>query len=436
MFSRVRRRLAGEAGISLVEVLISTLVISFALGGLAHGIAGAFKGVGHSERRVYAAQLASETIEEIHALNWDVIGFYSSDPGYQAQDPAGRPTVTLDLPGGGVTPPTSGRPLPLQTASWKGTTFTVRTWISEDDAEVSRKRLEVEVSWPTPVQQGNTVVQVTRSVTATSLRAWPPVQRGPSQFYLVTAAAGVSQQLIDEYGYPLAPVSLAAVTNRAAASVTALWAHRDGGNRSLGLTDAASQGLSWAGVLTLPVPTPALALAPNSSTPDPGTPPPSPDWRFPNGTTMFNITADHASYPSDTRLVAVTFLHDSVYIVPGSVSEPNGVPCVSSGNSKLLRDFVVEFEVQGFQAADRALATWTTVLSGGTRNGAHVSHTTRGARHRVTLPEGTIVSTTLLDGTLTMSIVTNRTSALPVTGLLNSPRIYQVALAANAGQCP
>lgn len=419
-FHRWREQARADDGFSLIEVVIGALIAVLALAGLAQTLIAASSSQGSSERSVSASQLAAQEIEKIQALNWTVVGLYAADgaPVNATVDGVSHPTVRFT-----TTPPATGyRPLPTQSVTVQGTTYTVATSIVWDDSAVhppvspsgSRKRILVDVSWN---NRGSIL-----HVVAATLRAWPPVQRGPSLFYLITTTAGPSQQLIDEYGYPLSPITLAAAVNRAASpAVHAVWNHRSGASVGVDLVDtSAGLGLAWSKALGAPSPAPPTVLGPNATSPT-LSPTPVPDYRFANGSTTFQITATAPGYPTDTRSAAVTFLHNQVYLVPGTLTASRSF-CKKLSNNKLKYAVDLDFEVQGFQAADRATVTWVSGLSVGAPTALHLSSTTRGTRQRVTVP----VDTVLTGATITFTLVVNRTSALPVTGLVPAPVTYGV----------
>lgn len=426
-FHHWREQARADDGFSLVEVLIGALVSLLALAGLAQTLMATSASQGASERSVTASQFAAQEIEKIQALQWELVGLYSADgpPASVVVDGVSKPTVQL----AGTPPATGYRPLPVQSRLVQGTTYTLTSAIVWDDSAVdppvapngSRKRILVDVTW--------TSRGTTRRVTAASLRAWPPVQRGPSLFYLVTTTAGPTLELIDEYGYPVStivngvPVStvtLTAVTNRAATGATATWVGRTGATENENLADQVGLGLTWTKIISAPTPAPPLVLGPNATSPT-LSPAPADDWRFPNGATSFQISASASGYPDDTRTVSVTFLHDQVYVVPGSTSAST-VFCKRWQNLRTKYDVQVDYEVQGFQSSDLATVAWVSGLSTGTLTPLHLSMTTRGTRQRVTLPS----NTELLGPTISFTITVNRTSALPVTGLVQLPVTFNV----------
>lgn len=423
------RRTSEEQGLSLVEVLVGMAIAMMALAGMGGMLIASARSQNISEQRVFASQLATQAIEEIQARNWDMIGFWTTDPGYRANASTGTGPTGVTLPTVTFTSapqPTGNRPLPQTTVARNGVTYTVQSDILWEDPALpelqrSRKHLRTVVSWADGRGQPQTV-------TAASLRAWPPVQRGPSLFFLVSATAGSTTQLIDEYGFPLAPVPLAAVANRRAdLGVRVAFADRAGANQDPlmdevpplgGPTDPQGYYLALEG------PTPALSapLSPYATSP---VPPSGSGHRFANGTQYFTFTAQSSTYPSDSRSVAVTFLHDRVYVVPGTISA-SAPFCVKSNGT--LRDPVrVSFDVQGFQAADRAQVTWisTSILSTSTASGpaSHLAAAPpRGTRQYFDIPQNTSMPGALV----TFTIVTNRTTTLPATGLVNLPVSFPV----------
>ncbi|HWH32255.1 MAG TPA: hypothetical protein VNU01_06245, partial [Egibacteraceae bacterium] len=95
------------------------VVIAVVFSGLAQLLVSSFRSVAVSEERLRATQIASEAIEELQALEWDRIGFYSSqNPPTPVVDGHSNWTV-VNL---GTTLPTtrsaSRRPLAAPSTPW------------------------------------------------------------------------------------------------------------------------------------------------------------------------------------------------------------------------------------------------------------------------------------------------------------------------------
>ena len=83
--SRLRSRLrpwdpASEAGFSLIEVLVSIMVLAIVAGGLAAGLTATSSMLGRSKADAIATKLASSEIEVVRRMSYDVVGTVGGNP--------------------------------------------------------------------------------------------------------------------------------------------------------------------------------------------------------------------------------------------------------------------------------------------------------------------------------------------------------------------
>lgn len=72
-----------ESGFSLIEMLVAMLVLGIILTGLASTIVYSLRAAAANQREVRATALHTEIIERFQALDWDLVGVYVDDPGYE-----------------------------------------------------------------------------------------------------------------------------------------------------------------------------------------------------------------------------------------------------------------------------------------------------------------------------------------------------------------
>lgn len=113
--------LAGDSGMSLVEVMVSVVILGVALTAFAATVVQSLQTITGDEQHVRATQLASEQLELLRGTQWAALGFYADDPGYSATGRDGAQTVTL----GPTRPPGDTGLLPVQTVERDGITYTV-----------------------------------------------------------------------------------------------------------------------------------------------------------------------------------------------------------------------------------------------------------------------------------------------------------------------
>ena len=87
------RRAETEAGTSIVEVMVATLLLSVGVLALLTSVGAAERATAAGDRRSIAVRMATGELEVIRSLPYDEIGIATGDAGHVARF-EGRPTVT------------------------------------------------------------------------------------------------------------------------------------------------------------------------------------------------------------------------------------------------------------------------------------------------------------------------------------------------------
>jgi prepilin-type N-terminal cleavage/methylation domain-containing protein len=142
-----------EAGFTIVELVVALAVLAVVLAPLARVYWSAIRTAGAASHRTDGSSIASREIEGMHAVPYDLVGFYADQPGFSSTF-EGDTTVSL-----GSTSPTSGPLVPQIEPQTDGITqggvdYSVRryvVWVDTRDASTTYasayKRLTVTVSW-------------------------------------------------------------------------------------------------------------------------------------------------------------------------------------------------------------------------------------------------------------------------------------------------
>src|SRR5687768_65177 len=95
MFAWFRQRLRAEEGISLIEMLVSILLMGLVLAALGSTLFATMAAARQNEGTTKATALATQSLENLQALPWDSVGFYSNDgaPAQQTVNGVAYPTV-------------------------------------------------------------------------------------------------------------------------------------------------------------------------------------------------------------------------------------------------------------------------------------------------------------------------------------------------------
>lgn len=247
MVTRLRRRLAGEDGISLVEMLVALVMLAVVLSASAGFFTTTLVSLQGAELRTMATALANEELENLRVLGWDDLGFYADD--FTVADPAEPGTVEIEA----ERPASAAAPLPAGEATRSNTTMRIHrsiTWVdnSQTSEPTDYKRLVVTVDWD---DRGRG-----RTITVESLRSPNPNEQEASTFVL--SLLDVTPDVvyihadgqIDVGANPPGGVVLSARTSSPANFVTVRIPQRDGtvSSRELGSVDY----LSWSGTVGSP----------------------------------------------------------------------------------------------------------------------------------------------------------------------------------------
>ena len=166
---RLRSRLRGEAGFTLIELMVAVSIMLVALLALAYTATIGFSDIALARQRQGASGLANQTMEQIRALPFDVLkkGLSNAD-----LTGGGDPNITGGCGAtycyGGEQIPRGANPnvVPLvphtQAIVVGPTTYTVRAYVTyyKNVTTNNTFRLTVAVSWPNPARRGvSTTVQ-------------------------------------------------------------------------------------------------------------------------------------------------------------------------------------------------------------------------------------------------------------------------------------
>lgn len=155
-----RRLRADDYGISLVEVLVSIVILGIALAAFAGTITSALATITSDEQVVRGNQLAADLVEDVRSLPWACIGFAATDSDYVP----GPATVTVDTASG-----CTGAPPPRMTADTRtvdGQPYRVtRTidWVDVADVPGTQNHKIITVSLDWTVR-GNAYTTSTSSI--------------------------------------------------------------------------------------------------------------------------------------------------------------------------------------------------------------------------------------------------------------------------------
>ena len=124
MFVWVHRRLREEEGISLVEMLVSILLLGLVLSALGNVLLTSMASARQGEGTTGGSAIAGEALENLHAVPWAALGFYTSDVGYTATATVGGQVLnTVAL--GSTRPAAAAAPKPTYTKTVDNKVYTV-----------------------------------------------------------------------------------------------------------------------------------------------------------------------------------------------------------------------------------------------------------------------------------------------------------------------
>lgn len=363
MLTRLRRRLGGDEGFSLVEMLVAFVILGVAMSASASFFMTAMLSFHQAEGRTKATALANEELENLRVLPWDDVGFYADD---YAGSP---PTDTVLL--GDVRPVEARAPLPEETLAPRGgIAFTVRrsiVWIrkSETANADDYKRLTVSVDWSDRGQA--------RSITVDSLRSPTPAEQPASDFIL--SLLDVQPELVYINGDGTLNTSVAgndqlnltALTSAEASFVEVRYVQRGGDPANPTVQPLSSSDyLNWSGAVT----------AAHGHT-------------FPNGDAAFTFVATRA-LPYEQEVLGTTLVR---FLQPLVVVWVTSTVCVAD----LLTPVDVETRIDGLVDEDAVTVTYAT----GAVSAQQTAATTSGSLLTATLPAGSLdlgLNTITVDG--------------------------------------
>ena len=381
MLTALRRRLAADDGVSLVEMLVAVFVVGLVLAAMVSTTITSLAAASRDEQRVRVTAVANRALEELQSLPWDRTGLYPSDPGFVAQLEAGFPTVSLAMPGGVRDPLV---PLPTETLAppANGVPITLRRHVAWVDSPVDgvginpagcppaggydtdcdirdSKRLVVELSW--------TSRDRTQSMRVEGLRSPTPEERALSPFSHQLTQLAPSVVLLDADNRNLSPIQIQTVTSQPATSVTASYRVLDASNGTVTVTEFLTNtnaGRTWQSTI------PAGAR------------------RWTNGEELFTFVATGTGGAQEVIAGRVLFVRDVALI---SVTSAPATLRIGAGG-ELCGDATLTATVEGVTASDFVSGTWMTSAYP-TEAFEFFSPTLAGAVFTLVVPDGTVFPT-------------------------------------------
>ena len=403
---RLRGRLAQDDGISLVEILVSIVIMGVALAAFAATAIQSLTVITRDEQLVRANQLASDELEGLRALQWEAVGFYTSDPGYTATASDGAATVTL----GSTRPAGAGGLLPTQTITRDGIDYTVDVeivWLDDPNSPAppasdpdpkDYKELRATLSWSVQGREFEVHQRSTRRPTLdeVALDAIPDCVPGE----IVDFDVSPSTVLLDSTGDLDEAISVTVTTCSASSTVTLAPSPRASSTLS---EVPGSGGTEW----TATFPRGTGGFAPGSY-----------GW---------DVTA-HSSHGAANDTVTVQFVENSTEVLAVLSLDVTPSLCVHRNQHRLHQAVAMTATVTGADPSDPVLFSWTADAGSGTAGtgtdvgNGHLSYTS-------VMP----VNTRLVDGNTTITVsVTRQSDGLTVTESF----VKAIAESANAGGCP
>lgn len=341
MRSRLRRDFSNEDGVSLVEMLVSLLIIGIVLSALANTLISSSASARQNEGLTLATQVATEEVENLQALPWNKVGLYAGDPGYTATALGGRPTVTIPA----ASPRDPLVPYPSKTIN-RGMPAPGRSYVVQTEVVWRRanryKEFRVRVSW-TQNGQGETLTLMGRR--AVRSRDSQQASAPPGGFRITAFTVNTDPLYLDDNGRTTTSINpdlgagkafvINVDTSEAASGVTVTWLS----TQTATLTEVAgSGGLKWSVAVD--------ATAPSG-------------FVHPHGSALFTATATRSSgNVSDTTAAHFLWSVRQTRVAVGGPTDPGAAIdpfrfCVN-GNPRVLRDWVdLYFGIRGLGADDK-----------------------------------------------------------------------------------
>lgn len=384
MLTRLRRRIGGEDGISLVEMLVAFVILGIAMSASASFYMNALFSLHQAESRTKATALANEELENLRFLPWDDVGFYTDD---DFGGPVPEDTVILD----DVRTADARAPVPAETLEERGNVvFTVRrtiTWVDNTRTAEPHdyKELVVTVDWSDRGQP--------RSISVESLRSPSPNEQAVSDFVLSLLKVAPELVYINADGTLDSAVNptldLTALTSSEADFVVTRYVQRDALTetvQSLGSVDH----LNWTGSVT----------AAHGQT-------------FRNGDTLFTFVATRA-LPYEQEVIGSTLVR---FLQPVAITSATVSPSSYCLPSSPAID--VTIDVDGLVEEDTVTVSW----GAGQVTATQVTATDSGSSLTAIIPPGSLgagASTVTITG-LRLSDAATATTTLEVVGVECEP---------------
>jgi hypothetical protein len=259
-----RRRASDEEGFTLVELVVSLMLITLVLSSFLMVTLQAVAGGRIADGRTKANQILTERLELLQATKWSLTGLFAGDCGYWGATDGGEPTVTLTGSRAGSEPyPLLGGSCAATTGqagiSRGGNTYTVQqhiTWRDDPadgtggsdtdyDGTHDQKHFTVTVSWTQAGKLRSVSADAYRSPTTSEV-----TPKAPKAVGFVLDASATGDQILDSTNALSTAITLTVVTSQAASSVTTTYQTRTGTTVPQALTPDASY-TTW--TKTLPV---------------------------------------------------------------------------------------------------------------------------------------------------------------------------------------
>lgn len=407
----MRRRLTAtrsdEQGFTLVEMMISILILAIILTAMASVLITSLTSMQREEQRVRATQLAQEELERIRAIEWDCAAFDPSAAGYTTPDPvSGNATVALDAECSDPTIAPDPQPFVRGVDGIDYTVALAVYWIDDDvdgtaatgDADPhDYKEFRADVSWNI---RGDAFSHSDSSTRVPTVEEVPPdAVAGPATFAIT--AFNIDPAIVE---ISAGNVTQAAATMRVETSLqaTGVAVTSVAYNQPI-LTDVSGNGTVWE------------AQIPNGT------------FVGAAGTYDFTATATAVS-GTDTETTRATFAQNlgTAVAVTSTTLAPSSTICVAN-NSKSHLNVIVTTTVDGLSLLDDVDISWTN--NSETAAAVPVALTATGATYRSVIPLGTRFT----GSTTTLSV-----NAVRLADNAEAQRTYTVPIATfnNVLSCP
>jgi Tfp pilus assembly protein PilV len=155
----------GEAGFSLIEVVVSFALMALVLTGLAYGVTSAFASIGMAKQRQQGTALANDIVEKVRAVPFASLGMSSTDlTGDSAITTVGATSTFRGLTVVTTAAPPAVVAPHVTTTTAGGITYTRKVYVTASAGSTDTRVVTVVVSWPA-TGAGKPVVELSTLVT-------------------------------------------------------------------------------------------------------------------------------------------------------------------------------------------------------------------------------------------------------------------------------